>query len=206
MKSGGIKAVLFDYGGVIADEGFRNGLVEMARDAGIDPVAFADKARDLIHDTGYLLGTGSEESFWNALRKETGIRGKDGELKAIIFKGFTVRPWMIELIGKLKEQGIRVAILSDQTNWLDQLEESMHIFDLFERVFNSYHLGKCKLDPTLFTDVLGVMGLRPEETLFVDDTPGHVDRARMMGLHAILFAGKDDFLGQFSTYFETLQS
>jgi HAD superfamily hydrolase (TIGR01509 family) len=191
-----IKAVLFDFGGVIADEGFRNGLCQMARSAGLDGEDFARKAREIILGTGYLLGKGTEEVFWAALKRETGIRGSNGELKRIILDGFTVRPWMLEIIGRLKEAGIRVAILSDQTNWLDELEKRMKIFGLFERVFNSYHLGKSKLDQSIFTDVLGVMGLRPPEALFVDDTTGHVERARAAGLHAILFTDREDFLNR----------
>lgn len=206
MNSCMIKAVLFDFGGVIADEGFKNGLYEIARAAGIDPESFFEKARDTIHDTGYLLGTGSEGAFWDALRNETGIRATGEEMKRIIFKGFNVRPWMIELIKRLKVKGFRVAILSDQTNWLDELEEHMKIYSLFERVFNSYHLGKSKLDPTIFTDVLAVMGLVPSEALFVDDTPGHVERARQVGLHAILFTGKEDFLERLSGCVEQLTS
>lgn len=195
-----IKGVLFDFGGVIADEGFRNGLNEMAGRSGLDPEDFFRTAGVLIHETGYLLGTGSEHDFWERLRRETGLKGSDGELKETILKGFTVRPWMIEKVRELTGRGVRVAILSDQTDWLDELEEHMRIFSLFERVFNSYHLGKSKLDPTQFTDVLGIMGLEPGETLFVDDNAGNVERAAKVGLHAILFRGKDDFLQQLSAY------
>ncbi|HNY64556.1 MAG TPA: HAD family phosphatase [Deltaproteobacteria bacterium] len=196
----GVKAVLLDFGGVIADEGFKNGLYQIARDNGLDEEAFFEKAREAIHDTGYLLGTGTEKEFWDELRRETGIRGADRDLRETILKGFIVRPWMLEVIGRLKSLGVRVAILSDQTDWLDELEESMRIFGLFERVFNSYHLGKSKLSPSIFTDVLGEMGLAPHEALFVDDTPGHVERARSMGLNAILFKGREDFLHRLASY------
>ena len=37
MQSG-IKAILFDYGGVLAEEGFHNGLVNLAREQGLDSV------------------------------------------------------------------------------------------------------------------------------------------------------------------------
>jgi HAD superfamily hydrolase (TIGR01509 family) len=191
-----IKGALFDFGGVIADEGFRNGLYRIARSAGLDPGFFLDKTREAIYGTGYLLGSGTEAAFWDALRRETGVGFANGHMRDIILEGFTVRPWMLDVIRRLKGQGVRVAILSDQTDWLHKLEEHMKIFGLFERVFNSYHLGKSKLDPSIFTDVLQAMGLEASETLFVDDTPGHVDRAMGKGLRAILFTGKEDFLGK----------
>lgn len=200
MNECSIKGILFDFGGVIADEGFRNGLLEMAGRSGLDPEEFFRTAGELIHETGYLLGTGSEHDFWEALRLQAGVKGSDKELRETILKGFTLRPWMVEAVERLKGLGVRVAILSDQTNWLDELEEHLRVFGLFERVFNSYHLGKSKLDPTQFTDVLEIMGLKPGETLFVDDNAGHVERAEQKGLHAILFRGKDDFLQKISAY------
>lgn len=195
-----IKVVLFDFGGVIADEGFRNGLFEIAEKNGLVREAFAEKAREIIHDTGYLTGGGTEEQFWQTLKDETGITGTNAELKSVILRGFTVREWMLKLIGGLKEKGIRLAILSDQTNWLDELEEHMKIFGLFEQVINSYHLGKSKIDRTIFSDVVDILKIEPGEALFVDDTEGHAVRAREMGLHAIFFRGKDDFLKELSFF------
>jgi putative hydrolase of the HAD superfamily len=84
--------------------------------------------------------------------------------------------------------------VSDQTNWLDELDSRLDFFTLFDYVFNSFHLGKSKNDPSLFMDVLNVMGLSPHETLFIDDTIGHVLRARSNGLHAIHYKGKEPFL------------
>ena len=44
----------------------------------------------------------------------------------------------------LRRGGFLTAILSDQTDWLDRLEARHHFFGHFDRVFNSYHLGKGK--------------------------------------------------------------
>jgi len=199
-----IKVVMFDFGGVIADEGFRNGLIQIANMNNLDGEEFFHTAREVIHDTGYLTGKGTEGQFWKSLRDLTGIRGSDAELKDIILKGFTVRGWMLELISWLKGKGIRLAILSDQTNWLNELEKHMNIFNLFEVVFNSYHLGKSKRDKTIFSDAAGAMHIKPGEALFVDDAEGHVERAREMGLHAIFFTEKGDFLKGLSVFFPDL--
>lgn len=195
-----IKAILFDFGGVIADEGFKNGLYRIARANGLDEEEFAEKTRQIIHGTGYLTGKGSEESFWQALRSETGIKGSDLQLRGIILEGFVLRAWMIQVIQWLERKGISLAILSDQTNWLDEIESRTPFFHLFGAVFNSYYIGKSKLDKSIFSDVLKTMNLKPQEALFVDDTEGHVDRAREVGLNAIHFVGKDDFLKRLSTF------
>jgi HAD superfamily hydrolase (TIGR01509 family) len=201
MTSYAISAVLFDFGGVLAEEGFRNGLGYIASLNGIDEQEFFSTTQGLISSGGYLTGRCSEQAFWEQLRRHTGVRGTDEDLKEIILARFTLRAWMISLIKVLKEASIRVAILSDQTNWLDELDERLHFFSLFERVFNSYHLGKSKHDPSLFTDVLVAMGLEPGQTLFVDDTMGHVQRARSCGIHAIHYEGKEQFMREMAMFF-----
>lgn len=198
MEECRFKAVLFDFGGVIADEGFRNGLHEIARLNGLDEEDFAATTREIIHDTGYITGRADEAFFWEILRRQTGIRGSDSHLRDIILKGFTLREWMLRVIEELRTRGIRLAILSDQTNWLDELEEKLRFFRIFERVFNSYHLGRTKLEKQIFLDVLDIMRLEPGDTLFVDDTQEHVGRAREAGIQVIHYRGKDDFLERLS--------
>lgn len=194
MKPCIIKAVLFDFGGVLADEGFRNGLIKIAENHHIDPDRFASQAREVLHSTGYIIGKCDERAYWEAVRGLTGISGNDRELSDIILQGFTLREWMFDVVERLKEGGIRCAILSDQTNWLDELEEKNPFFFLFEEVFNSYHFGKCKRDQSIFADVLKIMHLEAEEALFVDDTYEHIVRANNKGLKTIWFKEKKDFL------------
>ncbi len=69
-----IKTVLFDFGGVIAEEGFREGLFAIGRMQGLDPERFFRDVERIIVATGYLTGAGDEARFWDAVRKETGIR------------------------------------------------------------------------------------------------------------------------------------
>ena len=52
-----IKTVIFDFGGVLAEEGFREGLLEIARKNGLDTNAFFTEVDSLIEKTGYLTGT-----------------------------------------------------------------------------------------------------------------------------------------------------
>src|SRR3990170_3531180 len=64
----------------------------------------------------------------------------------------------------------------------------------FDRVFNSYRLGKGKRDATIFDDTVCTLGVAPGEALFVDDNSGHVERAASRGLRAVLFRNQDRFL------------
>ncbi len=76
-----LKAVLFDFGGVIAEEGFWEGIQTIGKEHGLDPDAFFRMIDALIYETGYLTGKADEAEFWNEVRKNTGISCTDTELR-----------------------------------------------------------------------------------------------------------------------------
>ena len=180
-----IKAVLFDFGGVIAQEGFKEGLKAIGRRHGLDPDIFFETARDLVYSTGYVVGKASEKVYWETLRKTAGIDAPDEELRRDILDRFTLNPEMIETAKGLKRKGLIVGILSDQTNWLEELDCRYGFLRHFDVVFNSFRLQKSKKDPSLFRDVVKAMGLICGEVLFIDDIAGNVERARSQGMKAI---------------------
>jgi putative hydrolase of the HAD superfamily len=144
-----VDVVLFDFGGVLADEGFANGLKAIARRHGLDETEFINLARDLIHRTGYITGRGREPAYWQAIRSATGITGDDATLRNEILSRFTPRAWMLNIVRKLRTAGVRVVILSDQTNWLDELNDLHRFFKHFNIVYNSYHIARARPTPRI---------------------------------------------------------
>lgn len=191
-----IKAVLFDFGGVLAEEGFYNGLMAMAREQDLDVEAMPRDAMQAVYDSGFVLGQGTTADFWAIMRERTGLKGEDEALSKRILDGFIIRPWMIELVHRLRAQGYITGILSDQTHWLDWLNEKDHFYDAFDHIFNSYYLGKGKRDPSLFTDVAAALALPPSALLFVDDNIENVERARDAGLQAIQYVDRNGFMSE----------
>ncbi len=189
-----LDAVLFDYGGVLAEEGFREGLQAIGRLSGVSPEDMTAAGFDLVHRTGYVTGRADEAGFWRALRREAGARGTDETLRREILSRFVIRPWMIDLVDRLRASGLILGILSDQTQWLDELDEEQDLFRHFHHVFNSYHTGVSKRTPLCFDRAVQCMGRPPERVLFVDDQAGNVDRARERGLVAIRYSNRESFL------------
>jgi putative hydrolase of the HAD superfamily len=182
-----IRVVFFDFGGVLATEGFHDGLFAVARSQGLDQEEFFRAAREAVYDSGYVTGSGSEHDFWDLVRRRTGSRGSDAELSAACLERFELRPGMLALVRSLRAQGLVAAILSDQTDWLERLDARTPFYREFDRVFNSYRLGKGKRDSSLFDDAVRQIGVAPAAAAFVDDDPGNVSRAAARGLHALLF-------------------
>jgi putative hydrolase of the HAD superfamily len=186
-----IKVVLFDFGGVLADEGFKNGLGAIGSQQGVDGVFEAGDR--LIYETGYVLGLAEERQFWEELRREMGIEGANAELREEILKRFTLRPEVLDEVRALRERGLRTAMLSDQTNWLDELDRQSPFYIHFDRVFNSYRLHKGKRDPSIFADVCRELGVQTGEALLVDDNPENIGRAESAGMQTIHFRDIEQF-------------
>ena len=203
-KTCSIDVVLFDFGGVLAEKGFEEGLHAIATRHGLEEADFYNLVLGVIHTTGYITGHADEHVFWQAIRDKTGIREDDTTLRNEILSRFILRPWIFDIVKRLKESGIKVAILSDQTNWLDELNERYDFFKLLDVVYNSYHLGKSKVDPTHFADTISRLNATPERLLFVDDTGAHCETARKLGIHAIQFLDRESFISEIGRFFPFL--
>lgn len=195
-----VSTVLFDYGGVLAEEGFRDGLKQIARLNGIDEDIFYKTAEDAIHSSGYLTGRAPESVYWELLRKTTGIRGDDQSFRKEILSRFTLRIWMIDLVGRIRDCGGRVGILSDQTNWLEEINTRDDFFHRFDYIFNSYYMGKGKREPSHFDDVLQRVNTAASSVLFIDDNPGNCARAEQKGWKVIHYRSRDQFLEELAQY------
>lgn len=187
------KVFLFDYGGVLAAEGFEAGLRAIGAAGGLIPDDFFQRATELIYACGYVTGKGTESQFWALVRQEFGISGSDQELSNQILARFILRPAMMAMVRAIKKAGVRTAILSDQTDWLAQLDRRDHFLGEFAPVLNSFHLGSTKREMKTFAEALRLLGCPAQQVLFVDDNPGHIDRAEQLGLQTHHFINEKLF-------------
>jgi len=184
---------LFDYGGVLAEEGFTNGLKAIAAANDLDREVFFRRATELIYQCGYVTGNGTEAEFWSLVRREFGISADDRELTSEIHRHFILRPGMIEKVRMIRSYGARTAILSDQTDWLDRLNRRDRFLSSFDPVINSYYLGTTKREEATFTAALELLHAPADRVLFIDDNPGHIERAASLGFRTHLFTGEAVF-------------
>lgn len=189
-----IKVIFFDFGGVLAEEGFAQGIRVIAAQNGRDPEAFFEDVRRVIFKTGYVYGRCDEAAFWKAVREDLSLRvGDPRSWRAEILSRFTPRPWMVEVVRATRARGFVPAMLSDQVNWLAELDEKHGFFAEFDEVFNSWDHGWTKSEPEFFHLALAAMGARPGEALLIDDARSNVTVARQVGLSAILYEDRAGF-------------
>lgn len=65
---------------------------------------------------------------------------------------------------------------------------------LFKKCYYSHLIGKRKPDVETFKWVLNQMGVAAEETLFIDDSPQHIEGAKNTGLQTVFYQKKEDLL------------
>ncbi len=188
-----LEAVLFDFGGVLAEEGFAEGLAAIAAKNGLAPEPFFRQVDEIIYRCGYLTGRNTEAGFWARVREELGITGSDKELTGEIHRRFKLRPGMLAKARTLRAAGLATGILSDQTDWLEQLDARDHFLAEFAPVLNSFYLGQTKREAETFAEAASRLKLPPAAILFVDDNPGHIGRAAAMGLQVHHFVGEAGF-------------
>jgi putative hydrolase of the HAD superfamily len=126
------------------------------------------------------------------------VAGAHGVEAALVAQAWSDSGWSIdvtvlELLAAVRRQ-VPVALLSNaSTNLLEDLERS-GIAGEFDAVVGSADIGAPKPSPAAFRAAAAAIGVPLERCLFVDDTPGHVEAARALGVRAAVFEDVADLV------------
>ena len=188
-----IKAILFDFGGVISVYGrFRPFSEYFAKKHNLN----AEQVHDIIHASWEpaRLGKTKPEEFWESIAKLSGQDWKEIRQEYIDFHGF--RPEMLELIKKLHKH-YKIGLLSNQIkDWMCQVIEKYDLAPHFDAFIISYNEGKAKPDPAIYITAAERLGVKPEECLFIDDLEKNIPSAIEIGMKAILFIGCEELIAE----------
>ena len=190
----GIRHIVFDLGGVLLDIDF--GRLEKAFAAlGLDDFSsnVSRFKQDPLFDE-YETGEIDSQIFLDNLVKNIQSNPSSAAVcdawNALLGELPQVR---IQLLKELRKKYI-VSLLSN-TNELHQRAIDAYLQttygiealpDLFDKAYLSYKLGLRKPDPRIFLHVAQDSGVPASETLFIDDTPGHIRSASELGFRTFL--------------------
>ncbi len=201
-----IKNIIFDYGNVIFEIDFRitqNSLTQI----GIPNIAnfFSHSGHDNLFNN---LETGAitPAQFRDGIRLEAQNPAlTDAEIDAAwnsLLIG--VPPNVHDVLLNVRKH-YRTFLLSN-TNQIhydyimDYLQKEYKVENndhLFEKAYYSQQMLKRKPNVEIFEQVIQENGLNPAETLFIDDTPGHLEGAKKAGLQTLLMTENPKHLGEF---------
>ena len=183
------KTIILDLGGVLFDIDYHR-TQEAFRSIGFTDV---EKQYSQLQQTSIFddLETGktSPQEFCEQLRKATGIQATNEAIfetwNAMLLE---LPQESIDFVKTLAEQ-YQVYLLSN-TNEI-HLQAIFNHFPpykslegLFDKVYYSCRIGRRKPNADIFEFVLSDIGVRAEETIFIDDSPQHVEGAKSVGIHA----------------------
>ncbi len=188
----GIQNIIFDFGGVLFEI-----------DYDLPAQAFDDLGfpgfRDLYTQAAQnpmfdLLETGkvANDEFLDFLHQHVPHASREQVINAWNVILLRILPQEVEFVHTLRRSGIRTFLLSN-TNAIHVAEfeqmiaDSMDVLlfrEAFEKIYYSNAIGLKKPHPETFLEVCAWNGLKPSETLFIDDSKQHVEGALRAGLHA----------------------
>jgi putative hydrolase of the HAD superfamily len=185
MKGCTVSLILLDFWGVIGVVQGPSDVEEMAAcvGAGTEEFAQAYWAHRSYFDAG-----GDCNEYWTRVAGDLGVT-IDAETVAALRKiddrsWSEVYPEMLKFVAELKQQGYRLALLSNAPS--DLVEHAQSVLEgLISEFLFSSQLGLAKPDPRIFEVALQRLEVDPEDVVFVDDNAENVEAARRVGMRVV---------------------
>ena len=202
-----VRAVLFDFGGVITASpfvAFRR--YEEANDL---PEGFIQTLNATNPDTNAWARLERSEvdldGFAELFEAEAAAYGHTLDGKAVLeLLAGDVRPMMVTALRRIKAAGLPVAVLTNNFVSVPAREASQREIEaaeamaLFDTVIESSKAGVRKPDPAAYQLVLDELRVAPEEIVYLDDLGINLKPARALGMRTIKVVDPEVALAELS--------
>ncbi|NOX71758.1 MAG: HAD family phosphatase [Candidatus Micrarchaeota archaeon] len=178
-----IKAIIFDFGGVLTRIGTFRVFIKLIQLKNLDE---KETYKDLhsLWEMARVEKISSDE-FWNEAGKILGM--EKNKIRDLMINSFGFREEIIPLIKQLKEN-YKIALLTNQIrDWLEETMKKYNLNRLFDVVITSYETGISKPDRRIFDILLSRLNFDESECVLIDDQMKNIDMAKRIGMNAILF-------------------
>ena len=182
--------VVFDYGGVICTPQQDEDVASLAAAAGVPVPDFqgAYWAYRLSWDRAELDG----RTYWQKVAAALGLSFSAPQIAELtrldIASWLHLREGTVALIEDLAAAGYPLALLSNAPADVAEVIADLPVARAFEHCAFSCFLGAAKPDPECYQAVLGMLGARPADVVFIDDRPENVAGAAALGIRGMHFS------------------
>jgi epoxide hydrolase-like predicted phosphatase len=183
-----IKAVIFDWGGVMERLPDAAHFAQWEGRLGLSPNSLMEVLWGPVWEQ-VEVGAINREEYESHVCTRCGFRDR-AELEAFYtaFYPQQVDPVMLSAVAALRPR-YRVALLTNA--FAGQRDHIIRIAgaapdELFDAYINSAEIGMRKPSPGIFHHALERLGVQAPEAVFIDDLPLNVEAAATVGLHTIL--------------------
>jgi putative hydrolase of the HAD superfamily len=182
-----IKAIVFDFGGVIADHDNTPLNTFMTTSLGVTEKEYKKIRKKWMKAQKAGM---SERQYWEQYAASNGKTLDDAwfeQMHQAMKKTMLDIPGTLDIAKELKRQGYRVAMLSNVTTGHAHIRRQTGYYDLFDPLLLSCEIGVEKPDPKAYQMLLDALQLPPDQVLFIDDKKENIEAAQKLGIHAIQF-------------------
>ena len=190
----GIQNVIFDLGGVIINLDVNRTISEFNK---ISLIPFENIYTQARQDELFSLldkGKISTSDFLTDLKKQIRYNGPEEDLlKAWNAMLLDVPEERLDVLVEMKHIYNTYLLSNTCEPHIEAFEQELenehgikNFDDYFDKVYYSCRVGMRKPDKEIFELVLRENNLKPEETVFIDDSPQHVKGAGECGINAFL--------------------
>lgn len=187
-----IKAIILDWGGVLIDDPVPGYIAYCSQYLKVSEEGLGKAARKFQFD--FAKGIISEGVFWKKVCSE--LKVPEQSIPSLLSKAFSVvyseKREVLSIVSSLKDNGYKIALLSNtETPMLDYFHEKKYGF--FDVTVFSCVEGITKPDKRIYEITLGRLGVKPQESVFIDDKEENVRAAKDIGINTILFQNSEQF-------------
>ena len=188
-----IKAIIFDWGGVLIDNPAPTLAAYCSEALGVPPERFA-QVRE-THYPAFLKGLISEDEFWRRMCGDLQVPPPSApSLWGDAFrKAYVPREEMFDLVAYLKERGYQTALLSNAEEPAARYFQEIG-YPMFDVLTFSCREQIAKPEPEIYELTLRRLNVAPAEALMIDDREDFLDGAWDVGIHALLFTTAEDII------------
>lgn len=200
-----IKAVIFDYGGVVAGNvNYFYGVDSVGRRIQCDPsIVKAAKVVDFPYETVMInissdlkklvKGEIEEQTLWENFAAKMNIKlpqGYENLLAIDLEQIYPENKDVVSFIYSLQKQGMRTGCLSNTTKNQSNIFKMRGRYNKFDPVFLSCNLGAMKPEQRIYQEALDwykMLGISPQECVYIDDVIDYLTPAANLGMNTINF-------------------
>lgn len=179
-----IKAIIFDNAGVIMTEAYWLWLHEN--------IPNLEEKKDFFLDISHKVDRAeiAPSQFLDHLAKASGK--ESGQVQKEILSTFVLDEEVYKLMRKLKRH-YKIGLLSNFiSEWLKILFEKFNLNELFDAMVVSTEHKMIKPDPKIYQLITQMLGVKPQEAIFIDDRESNITGAKNVGMKGILFKNLQD--------------
>lgn len=179
-----VKAIIFDYGGVLSTNVALLSFGEMyAAKLGVNSGEF----KELIIDNWDQARINKINSrlFWSNLSNFLKIDRETLRKDWVDF--FKFRPKALTIVKKLKKN-YKLGLLSNHIeDWLEEIIENHKLNQIFDVIVTSYGSRIAKPDINIFKETIKRLNVKSTECIYIDDMEKNIPPAKELGMKTILF-------------------